>query len=122
MPDRFGDDAYAVEEFVAELGGAFFCADFGITLEPRPNHAPYIDTWLNVLKATEITRPQLRRPHFAANGTVGTKLSFGHHPNAGSLCTIPDDNAALAKTESRPSALVGATIKIGWEAASPQLG
>jgi len=48
---RFGDDAYAVEELVAELGAAFLCADLGVTLTPRPDHAAYIDNWLKVLKA-----------------------------------------------------------------------
>lgn len=48
---RFGDDAYAVEELVAELGAAFLCDDLGITLEPRPDHAAYLDNWLKVLKA-----------------------------------------------------------------------
>jgi antirestriction protein ArdC len=48
---RFGDEAYAVEELVAELGAAFLCADLGITLEPRADHAAYIDNWLKVLKA-----------------------------------------------------------------------
>ncbi|ADZ69035.1 ArdC family protein [Polymorphum gilvum] len=48
---RFGDDAYAVEELVAELGAAFLCADLGVTLTPRPDHAAYIDSWLKVLKA-----------------------------------------------------------------------
>ena len=31
---RFGDDPYAAEELIAELGAAFLCADLGITLEP----------------------------------------------------------------------------------------
>lgn len=48
---RFGDDAYAVEELVAELGAAFLCADLGVTLEPRADHAAYIQNWLKVLKA-----------------------------------------------------------------------
>ena len=48
---RFGDDAYAVEELVAELGAAFLCADLGVTLTPRPDHAAYIHNWLKVLKA-----------------------------------------------------------------------
>ncbi|PKR48456.1 ArdC family protein [Thalassospira marina] len=48
---RFGDDAYAMEELVAELGAAFLCADLGVTLEPRPDHAAYLDNWLKVLKA-----------------------------------------------------------------------
>lgn len=37
---RFGDDGYAVEELVAELGAAFLCADLGITPEVMPEHAP----------------------------------------------------------------------------------
>lgn len=46
---RFGDNAYAVEELVAELGSAFLCADLGITNEPRPDHAAYLSSWLDVL-------------------------------------------------------------------------
>ena len=48
---RFGDDAYAAEELVAELGAAFLCADLGIALEPREDHASYLAHWLKVLKA-----------------------------------------------------------------------
>jgi antirestriction protein ArdC len=46
---RFGDSAYAFEELVAELGAAFLCAAFGISTEPRPDHAAYVGTWLEVL-------------------------------------------------------------------------
>jgi antirestriction protein ArdC len=48
---RFGDDAYAMEELVAELGAAFLCADLQITDEPRVDHAQYLGHWLTVLKA-----------------------------------------------------------------------
>lgn len=48
--ERFGDDAYAMEELVAELGAAFLCADLGVTAEPRPDHAAYIDHWLRIMK------------------------------------------------------------------------
>ncbi|QLF72069.1 DUF1738 domain-containing protein (plasmid) [Peteryoungia desertarenae] len=48
---RFGDEAYAVEELVAELGAAFLCADLGVALTPRPDHAAYVGSWLKVLKA-----------------------------------------------------------------------
>lgn len=48
---RFADDAYAMEELVAELGAAFLCADLGITQEPRADHAQYLECWLKVLKA-----------------------------------------------------------------------
>lgn len=47
---RFGDEAYAMEELIAELGAAFLCADLGITPEPRQDHACYLKNWLSVLK------------------------------------------------------------------------
>lgn len=47
---RFGDDAYAFEELVAELGAAFLCADLAITAEPRADHAAYLAHWLRVLR------------------------------------------------------------------------
>lgn len=47
---RFGDNAYAFEELVAELGAAFLCSSLGIENEPRIDHAQYIQNWLTVLK------------------------------------------------------------------------
>lgn len=50
LKNRFGSEAYAMEELVAELGAAFLCADLGVTPEPRDDHAQYIANWLKVLK------------------------------------------------------------------------
>lgn len=50
LRNRFGDDFYAMEELVAELGAAFLSADLGITNEPRQDHVSYIRSWLYVLK------------------------------------------------------------------------
>jgi antirestriction protein ArdC len=47
---KFGDEGYAREELVAEIGSAFLCCDLGITPEPRDDHAAYLGYWLNVLK------------------------------------------------------------------------
>jgi antirestriction protein ArdC len=47
---RFGDEGYAMEELVAELGAAFLSADLGLTPEVRGDHAAYIDSWIKVLK------------------------------------------------------------------------
>jgi len=47
---RWGDEGYAMEELVAELGAAFVCADLEITPEVRDDHAAYIGHWLKVLK------------------------------------------------------------------------
>lgn len=42
----------AREELVAEIGSALLCADLGIVpeLEPRPEHASYVQSWLQVLQ------------------------------------------------------------------------
>lgn len=47
---RFGDNGYAREELVAELGAAFLSADLGITPEIRDDHAAYLAHWLKVLQ------------------------------------------------------------------------
>lgn len=47
---RWGDEGYALEELVAELGAAFLSADLDLTPEPREDHAAYIASWLKVLK------------------------------------------------------------------------
>lgn len=47
---RFGDESYAKEELVAELGSAFLAADLGLTPDVQPDHAAYIGTWLKALK------------------------------------------------------------------------
>lgn len=47
---KFGDEKYAFEELVAEIGAAFCCAKLGITPEPRQDHSAYINNWLQALK------------------------------------------------------------------------
>lgn len=50
LSGRFGSESYAIEELVAELGAAFLCASLGLPTDPREDHAPYIASWLRVLK------------------------------------------------------------------------
>ncbi len=68
---RFGDEGYAVEELVAELGAAFLCADLSITAEPRPDHAGYIEHWLKVLKDD-------KRAIFSAASHASRAVDFLH--------------------------------------------
>ena len=49
LRNRFGTEAYAMEELVAELGSAFICAETGVRGELE-HHANYLDSWLKVLK------------------------------------------------------------------------
>lgn len=47
---RFGDEAYAFEELVAELTAAFVCGSQGFASVEREDHAAYLGSWLKVLK------------------------------------------------------------------------
>lgn len=47
---RFVSRARAMEEAVAELTASFILADLGIAHRPRPDHAAYIASWLELLK------------------------------------------------------------------------
>ncbi len=46
----FGDEGYAKEELVAELGACFLAADLGFELVAQEEHAAYIQLWLKVLR------------------------------------------------------------------------
>ncbi len=63
----------AREELIAELGGCFLCADIGIVpeLEPRPDHASYIQSWLDVLAGD-------KRAIFQAAAHAQRAVSFLH--------------------------------------------
>jgi len=47
---KFGDQDYATEELVAELGAAFLCAEYDIATAEKGDHANYIASWLKALK------------------------------------------------------------------------
>ena len=73
---RYGKDRSerAREELIAELGSAFLCADLGIVpeLEPRPDHASYIDSWLTVLRGD-------KRAIFQAASQAQRAVDYLHH-------------------------------------------
>ena len=51
LSGRFGSDAYAAEELVAELTAALWCGQMGISAATRQDHAAYVSGWLTILKA-----------------------------------------------------------------------
>ncbi|SOB88034.1 Antirestriction protein ArdC [Sphingomonas guangdongensis] len=50
LSGRFGSDAYAVEELVAELASAMIGAELGLPVDHLDDHASYLGSWLKVLK------------------------------------------------------------------------
>jgi len=51
LSGRFGSDAYGAEELIAELGAAFWSAQFGLEQATRHDHAAYLGDWLRILNA-----------------------------------------------------------------------
>lgn len=51
LSGRFGSDAYAMEELVAELASAMVGAELGLPVDHLDDHASYLGSWLKVLKA-----------------------------------------------------------------------
>jgi len=59
--------------YVAEIGSSLICADLGIVpeLEPRPDHASYVQSWLTVLQGD-------RRAVFQAAAHAQRAVAFLH--------------------------------------------
>lgn len=70
---KWGDEGYAMEELVAELGSAFLCADLAVTPEVRGDHADYIGGWLKVLKED-------KRAIFSAASYASKAVEYLHGP------------------------------------------
>jgi antirestriction protein ArdC len=86
---RWGDEGYAAEELVAELGAAFLCADLQIAIEPRADHASYIALWLRVLKND-------KRAIFTAASYAQAAADYLHQLQPGAADQPQDDESELA--------------------------
>ncbi|MBC2668205.1 ArdC family protein [Novosphingobium piscinae] len=53
LKHRFGTEAYAAEELIAELSSAMLGAELGLPVTHLDSHASYIDHWLKLLKDDE---------------------------------------------------------------------
>jgi len=50
LKNSFGSKDYAYEELVAELTNAMLCGSLNVDIEPRPDHAKYLNGWIEKLK------------------------------------------------------------------------
>ncbi len=67
LSGRFGADAYAAEELVAELGSAFLCQRFSV--DGTLQHPEYLATWLKVLRSD-------KRAIFTASSKARTACEY----------------------------------------------
>ena len=65
---RFGDEAYAFEELIAEMGSVQIGMETGLPIQIE-NHASYIDSWLRVLKSD-------KKAIFTAAAKAGQAIDF----------------------------------------------
>lgn len=84
---RFGDDAYAAEELVAELAAAFLAADLGFEATPRDDHAAYLAGWLRVMKAD-------KRAIFTAASAASRAAAYLHSLQPGGAADATADDTA----------------------------
>lgn len=96
---RWGDEGYAMEELVAELGAAFLCADLGIALTPRDDHAQYIACWLKVLKGD-------KKAIFSAASAAEKAAGFLHglQPSETNDNEQPEANEVLSEADMMEAA------------------
>jgi antirestriction protein ArdC len=115
---RHGDEGYAREELVAELGAAFLCADLGLTPEVREDHAAYIASWITVLKDDKraISAPPLMR---SAPRNTCTACNRGRPRRAGPPRRRPGFPPwpCPASSRSTAAAIYGATW---WRCVAPR--
>ncbi len=67
LSGRFGADAYAAEELVAELGSAFLCQR--LSVDGTLQHPEYVGNWLEVLRID-------KRAIFTASSKARTACEF----------------------------------------------
>jgi antirestriction protein ArdC len=79
---RWGDEGYAMEELVAELGAAFLSADLELSPALRDDHASYVESWLKVLKSDS-------RAIFSAASHAQRAADFLHNAAAGIMQVMP---------------------------------
>lgn len=88
MGGRFGSDAYAMEELVAELSSAMLGAELGLPVEHLDHHASYLASWLKVLKAdsrailTVAAKAEEAASLLLRLGRKQASADFAHEPEA----------------------------------------
>jgi len=91
LANRFGDNAYAFEELVAEFGAASLCALANVPSSMRDDHAPYLLSW-----ARKIMTSDKYAPHSAIKlAREATALIAGDDAISSGSYESDDDDKAM---------------------------
>lgn len=91
LKNRFGSQAYAAEELVAELSSAIIGAELGLPVAHLDSHASYIDHWLTLLRDDDRA---ILTAAARAEEAAGLLLQLGGH--AGAQSDTDNEAEALA--------------------------
>lgn len=89
LTGRFGSQAYAAEELVAELTSAYLCAQYGINCQLE-HHASYIEHWRQLVKDDP------RAIITAASKANAAAVFIDSHGNASEECEDDESEAEAA--------------------------
>ncbi|MHB8564226.1 MAG: ArdC family protein [Acidiferrobacteraceae bacterium] len=118
---RFGDESYAIEELVAEMGSAFLSAETGVPQASLESHAGYLQSWMAQLgKDPNLFFQAANAAEFATDFLLHRltpeqedHLRAGHVPFSGEE-DVPEEapdadkgNNALDEDQRRPEAASG---------------
>jgi len=114
----WGDEGYAAEELVAELGAAFLCAQLGVQNMPLENHASYVASWLKVLKGDKRAVFQAASlAQKAADFLLARLEAPAPAPIAAPIITAPELEpvlaAAIAPRPVKPRIVITAAMQRG---------
>jgi antirestriction protein ArdC len=87
LTGRFGSDAYAAEELVAELAAAMWCGQMGISAATRTDHASYVSSWLRVLGQDSRALVSVAGKAQAAVDYLNTLAGYTVSADAGAVST-----------------------------------
>ena len=79
LSNRFGSDAYAMEELVAEIASAFVQSEIGLQADIE-NHASYIESWLPALRRDKTAILTAAKQASMACEFILAKASFQNAP------------------------------------------
>jgi antirestriction protein ArdC len=101
LSGRFGSDAYAAEELVAELGAAMWCAQMDLSAVTRPDHAAYLAHWLHILRTDARALITVASKAQGAVDHLNTRAQFTPPGAEPSAATEPDADTDAARSRAQ---------------------
>lgn len=111
LGNRFGSQAHAAEEVIAEMTAAFVCAELGLASEPRADHAQYISHYLKLLRDDSRA---IFTAAAAASKAAAYLFSFSKSVDSPCPATSPTSTAPSTSSAEPTTATISSRSISGW--------